>query len=199
MIVPPTHRRVDLMGITMTHRLARLQGLPLTITKKLANERLFYFGPIQPNDGVSNWMESTYALFLSCPWRIQDERTIIVASADLFEPPPGVGMLDFEKQAKPKLTRQDVLLRRLFPREDQEPSLLYDTDCANLVAEVLLSPIGDLTVFFTNGLIMNIFADISEGSFWSIVPPNSVSIRSLVVNANVAPDVRGWVDVGDLS
>lgn len=183
----------------MTYRLARLEGLPLTITKKLANERLFYFGPIQPNDSVSNWMESTYALFLYCPWRIQDERTIVVASADLFEPPPGVGMLDFEKQAEPKLTRQDILLRRLFPCGDQEPSLLYDIDCANVVTEVLLSLIGDLTVRFTNGLVMNIFADISEGSFWRIVPPSSVSMRSLVVDANVAADVRGWVDVGDLS
>jgi hypothetical protein len=182
----------------MTYRLARLEGLPLTITKKLANERWFYFGSIQSDDSLSSWMESTYAMCLSCPWRIQDERTIVVASADLFEPPPAVGMLDFEKQAKPKLTRQDVLLRRLFPSGDQEPSLLYDSDCANVATEVLLSPIGDLAVHFANGLVMNVFADISEGSFWRIVPPRSVSIRSLVVDANVAPDVRGWVDVGDL-
>lgn len=183
----------------MTHGLARLKGLPLTITKKLANERVFYFGPIQSSDRISNWMESAYTLFVSCPWRIQDEHTIIVASADLFEPPPGVRLLDFEKQAKPKVTRQDILLRKLFPCTDQESSLLYDIDCANVITEMSLSSIGDLTIYFTSSLVMKVFADISEGPCWRIVPPNSATIRSLALDANVAPDVRGWADVGDIS
>ena len=62
--------------------LAVLIGLRLSISKSTGNLRAFHFDTVPK---VEDALENTYALHLSCPWRIEGEKMILVGSGDHYE------------------------------------------------------------------------------------------------------------------
>lgn len=96
--------------------------------------------------------KSKYILDIQCPWRMEDKKNfmIILASHDMYEPNSQTEWTeDFE---------WDVQGNNLF--DEKIKKIFSVTDIK--VEQIFVSPNNDLTVWFSNGLALKTFIDVSS-------------------------------------
>ena len=159
------------MGITLLKneievQLAQLVGLPLVMTWRAADMRIFHFGMVRPHKKTN---VGEYALHIQCAWRLDSSRGIITGRSDLFHKPTG-GYFSEEWDYSGD-TLQDSLLRGVLDSEDAETDILLDADKQLSVERVHASNFVDVEIFFTKGYRLIILPTGSKGEAWRLFRP----------------------------
>ena len=96
---------------------------------------------------------SAYALHLQCPWRIVEEKSIIIASYDIYQPASQMlGKKDFD---------WDVHGNNLFDEKADEIHRRLKTEIIT-VNSVLADQYGGIKLDFDNGLVLEVFINSCE-------------------------------------
>lgn len=87
--------------------LAQLIGLPLSITRRAADMRIFHFGDVREEKGGT---VGQFALHVQCAWRIEGPAGIVTGRADLYEPTDEMAPFDknWDYETSPNL--QDTII-----------------------------------------------------------------------------------------
>lgn len=124
-----------------------LQGTKLNAIGRAAAMCWFSFGDlveIESRNGLRT--VGKFALHLSCPWRIQRNSKIQLASMDMFEPASA--------HRYDKTFEWDIQGNNLF---DERTAIFCNKEPVITVQSVQLSPTYDLNITFSNNCVLEVF------------------------------------------
>jgi len=148
--------------------LSRLIALPLTITRRAADLRIFHFGTVRP---YKKGHVGEYALHIQCPWRIDGPAGIITGRADLFYDPNGKYFTEEWDYSGDSI--QDIQLDRLLGTKDPISRLFTDQDKQLVVERVEGTILGDAAVFFSKGYRLAMFPSGIKSEAWRLFKPGN--------------------------
>lgn len=126
--------------------------------------RNFEFG----NKMNGEWI-SQFALHIQCPWRIEHHDFILTGKSDMFMPEGNDEDIDWDIwDPYVDLTRQDELLRDLFPDTNSHKLFLINSDDKLKVENVNADKYGGACIHFSNDYRLVLFPDCSRDEDWRI-------------------------------
>lgn len=122
-----------------------------------------------------------FALHLDCPWRIRNgSGKIELGSGDMYTPPSAKSQ---DETFDWDTFDWDIQGNNLF---DEKVKLLFPPDTNIRVVFAALSENNDLTITFSNGLILECFLSISSGEeCWRLFKPASEDGHFVVTGTGV--------------
>lgn len=116
-----------------------------------------------------------FALHLQCPWRIIDGANILLSSTDMFEP-----CSDYKEDGD---FDWDIQGNNLF---DEKARIMFTEDKNIRVQEVKFSGYYDLTIIFSNQLILECFVDRSlKEECWRFFQPGSDKVHLIITGQGI--------------
>lgn len=151
-------------------QLTLLIALPLSITHRAADMRIFHFGEVHTDDKGSF---AQYAIHVQCAWRIEGPGDIITGRSDLWEPAqtgPDFDWKSWDYDTSENL--QDHKLSR-FLNDHTPGTYSAPLPAARLIVErIEADTYGGATIHFSGNYRLRIFPAGSEGEDWRIFEPN---------------------------
>lgn len=139
-----------------------LVGLPLTRTTRASNMECLKFGTLFLKDQQGEtWNYGQFGLHLQCPWRLTNDKEIIVGSNDLYEQADEKADYDenFDWEEFNSNLR-DVKLDKLI------------SDTKQVVKSAIADNFGGLQICFDSNTILTIFPVISskaDNEYWRLL------------------------------
>lgn len=142
-----------------------LVGKCLSIARHAGDMLNLHFGEIVRKDGKS-WGE--LALHIQAPWRIRRGNEILVGCRDRYNPVNEIEDWDAWYES-PHPSREDSFWLSYLGRKDPVTNS-FETD-SNLVTvvSVAVTEIGELTVEFDDGSLLEVFPCGTDDEFWRLL------------------------------
>ena len=137
-------------------------GLPLTRTTRAANMECLKFGTLYLKDREGQtWNYGEFGLHLQCPWRLTNDKEIIVGSNDLYEQADETADYDenFNWEAFYANLR-DVKLDKFI------------SDNKHIVKSAIADKFGGLQIVFDSNVVLTVFPVISskaDNEYWRLL------------------------------
>jgi hypothetical protein len=137
-------------------------GLPLTRTTRAANMECLKFGTLYLKDREGQtWNYGEFGLHLQCPWRLTNDKEIIVGSNDLYEQADETADYDenFDWEEF-KANLRDVKLDKFI------------SDNKHIVKSAIADKFGGLQIVFDSNVVLTVFpviASKADNEYWRLL------------------------------
>lgn len=146
-----------------------LIGLPLSLTRRNVDLRIFHFGAIRI---VDNGSIGDYALHLSGKWALWEEDGVFVQDTDLYS--PLTEDYDVEPEEWDYDTHgnwQDEFLKVVFPEYDAGTKAYFRTDKPLIVERIQVDKKGNVEIQFSHTYILVLSRGIKDHEDWRLFQP----------------------------
>ncbi len=148
-----------------------LLGLPLTLTRRSVDLRIFHFGTIRV---VEKGSVGDYALHISGKWALEGEDGLLVRDTDLYS--PLTKDYDVEPEAWDYDTYgnwQDEFLKIIFPEYDPTTGAYLRTVNPLIVEDIRIDHNNNVVIHFSYGYSLWLFQGTTEDEDWRLFQPGS--------------------------
>lgn len=137
-------------------------GLPLTRTTRAANMECLKFGTLYLKDREGQtWNYGEFGLHLQCPWRLTNDKEIIVGSNDLYEQADETADYDENFNWEEfKANLRDVKLDKFI------------SDNKQIVKSAIADKFGGLQIVFDSNVVLTVFPVITskaDNEYWRLL------------------------------
>jgi len=163
-----------------------LLGLPLSLTRRSVDLRVFHFGDIR---AVEKGSVGKYALHISGKWVLEEEDGILVRDTDLYS--PLVQDHDIEPEEWDYDTYgnwQDELLKVVFSEYDEKTRGYLRTTDPLIVENIHVDIINNVRIVFSHGYTLSLIQGTSAYEDWRLFEPESVSPHFVVLGTGIEGD-----------
>jgi len=164
-------------------QLIPLIGLPLSLTHRVADLRIFQFGDIKMVDGGAI---GRYAIHIQCPWRIEHDNRIVSGQTDLWEPFDPDAVVDWSAWRYDRdANLQDSLLNALISKHDPGNQVLSNATYQLIVETVQADDYGGAIISFTHNYRLVIFPAGSRGEDWRLFQPGTNTLHFVIAGGTI--------------
>jgi len=164
------------LGNEVRIKLGDLIGLKLSRIALAADMRTLQFGNTQPR--VGGGVVGEYALHVQCPWRLEDESSVITGNDDLYVPYEQNDELaepfDYEKRE----SLQERILRDLLKGYDSDTKQTVNSTNLLTVAAVEADAAGGFCLNLSGGYRFFVFINGTRREAWRLFKPSKDGARS---------------------
>ena len=163
-----------------------LIGMRLSIARHAADMLNLQFGDITRENDKS-WGE--LALHIQAPWRMRKGVTILIGRNDRWNPVDEIEDWDSWYQS-PHPNREDYFWLDFMGRRD-EATKSFECDSDSVaVRSALETEVGDLTLEFDDGTLLEIFGCGTDDEFWRLLRPGDESEHYVIEHSTPRPNKR---------
>jgi hypothetical protein len=160
---------------------SKLLGMPLSIVRHASTMLGLHFGVIRRGERES-WGE--LALHIDCPWRMLKDGQIFVGKQDHWN--PIIPILDWEAWWKdPYPNLEDAAWLKLLGKKDEITDSYEVSNVPLIVQDVRISPVGDLSLIFSEGYNLETFSCGTKDEFWRLLEPGKETEHFVVKSLNI--------------
>jgi len=146
-------------------------GLQITYVGYAADMRTFGIGPL--SEGVDfrgrSQLQSPYGLHIQCPWRIENDGTVLTGSADWWAPADPKTVTDRSWTGCDGVSLQELKLRDLFMDHDPAHKVLHNQTDALWITDVAIDLFGGLEIGLTPGWRLRVFPCAARVEEWRLL------------------------------
>ena len=160
--------------------LRQLIGLPFWGAGRAANMEWFQFGEqhiVATRDGGTKSI-GTWALHISCSWRIRDSEKIIVASSDCY------ARADYLLESREDFN-WDV--QGANQRDQRMTLFMKSKENSLIVTSVVADHFGGFYLELASGFYLEAFPDVTAGDFefWRLFQPSTESPHFVITTSGI--------------
>jgi hypothetical protein len=169
----------------IVYRLSAILKLPLAVARDAGNMKNFQFGEVRPHPSGKGSIGS-FALHISCPWRMLSEDGIVTGSTDYYEPPAGADEPNLDDCSGGNLQRERMLA--LLGSYDPTTRSHISDGHRLLVTAVHADKYGGLDIELSGGLRLQVLPSGAGGENWRFFSASNDDDHFVVEGGRVIED-----------
>ena len=156
-----------------------LIGLPLSLTRRNVDLRIFHFGMIRQ---VEMGSIGEIALHISGEWLIEEEDGVFVSTSDLYSPLHNADEIELEQWDFDTFGNwQDELLKVIFPEHDSETGAYVRSHDPLVVEAVFVDEEGNVRITFNHSYALKLVRGTSDDEDWRLFEPGRGTSHFVVI------------------